>query len=163
MPTPTIPPDLRPLQSPYSFEGPGGVMGTEVGGGMPRVAMDYDRGVQAFHVTMMLKPVQLAAWTTFFHHTIKKGAISFQMHLDSGYGPSLHVVTMIPGSYSAARASNRVSTSVTFGVWAESQAYALTAEEAQSLLDFYAVYGEGSTALLDRLEQFATVDTLVLS
>src|SRR5438105_12618809 len=122
MPLPIMPTGLRPLQSPYSFEGPGGVVATEVGGGMPRVAMEYDRGVQPFRVTMTLKPTEFAVWTTFFHFKIKKGSISFQMYLDSGYGPSLHTVTMISGSYSAARSSNRVATSVTFGVWAESEA-----------------------------------------
>lgn len=162
MTTPTIPTGLRPIVSGYSFDGPGGVSATEVAGGAPRVAMEYDRGVQPFRVTFMLKPLELAVWTTFFHHTIKKGSLPFQMHLDSGYGPALHTVTMIPGSYSAARSANRVDTAATFGVWTESAAYDMTADQAQQLLDFYETYGESGAALLERLARFATVDILVV-
>lgn len=162
MTTPTIPTGLRPIVSGYSFEGPGGVSATEVAGGAPRVAMEYDRGVQAFRVTFMLKPPSLAAWTTFFHFTIKKGALPFQMVLDSGYGPATHTVTMIPGSYSVARSANRVDSAATFGVWTESAAYDMTATEAQQLLDFFEIYGDASAAMLERLAQLATVDTLVL-
>lgn len=163
MTTPTIPTGLRPVVSGYSFEGPGGVTATAVAGGAPRVAMEYDRGAQAFRVTLLPKSAAgFAAWTTFFHHTIKKGSLPFQMHLDSGYGPALHTVTMIPGTYAAARSGNGLLTAVSFGVWAESAAYDMTATEAAELLAIYELAGDGSDALLARLARFATVDTLVL-
>lgn len=162
MTAPVIPTGLRPIVRDYSFEGPGGVLATPVAGGLARVGMLYDRGVQAFKVTIVCKPPEFSAWTTFFHFSIKKGSLPFQMHLDSGYGTELHTVTMIPGTYVASRASNGVATAVSFGVWAESKAYDMTSAEAADLLAVFEVYGAGSDVFLERLAQFANVDTLVL-
>lgn len=158
---PTIPSGLRPVVSGYSFNGPGGVARTEVAGGAPRYALDWDRGTQAFNVTLILDELQFSVWTLFYHHTIKKGALSFDMPLDSGMGEQTHSVNIVPGSYNAARTAGQI-TVVSFTVEAESTAYQLGADEAEAALALYEVYGRNSNALFDRLTRFANSDTNVL-
>jgi hypothetical protein len=161
MPTPRIPAGFKPVIQGYSIGAPDGVAMTEVGGGMPRVGLEWDRGKQQFQVTLVLKADAFAVWTAFFLHIIKKGSIQFDMPLDSGFGMEDHTCIMVPGSYSAARAGGQI-TSVTFAVLAESKAYDMTAEEAQSLVDLWDEAGGTSDALLDRLAEFVNEDLLVL-
>ncbi|MCC2632116.1 MAG: hypothetical protein K0S48_2 [Ramlibacter sp.] len=158
---PTIPSGFKPLIRDYSIGAPGGVQRTEVAGGMSRYALQWDRGVQQFQVSMVLPPEKFAVWTAFFHHVIKKGAISFGMPLDSGFGLQTHSCNIVPGTYSAARAGGQITT-ISFVVEAESKAYDMTATEAVTLIDLWNEY-EGSTDdLLARIAQFANVDSLVL-
>lgn len=152
---------MKPLVSAYSGGAPGGVEQTAVDGGAPRTALSYDRGVQPFNVSMLMTPLKLSVWTTFFYHSIKKGAYSFTMPLDSGFGMADHLVTMIAGSHSTTRTGG-IHTVVSFQVLAVSQAYEMSAADADALLALYDEYGEGTEALLRRLAQFALVDTLVL-
>jgi hypothetical protein len=158
---PTMPNGLKPVVGGYQFDEPGGVMRTDVAGGAPRYAMDWDRGTQRFQVTLILDALQFSVWTAFYHWQIGKGSIAFTMQLDSGFGASPHQVNIMPGSYTAARTSG-IMMVVSFVAEAESQVYSMTAAEAQAMLDFYALYGASSTAMLDRLSQFANQDTLVL-
>jgi hypothetical protein len=158
---PTIPNGFKPVIQGYGIGSPTGVMLTEVAGGMPRSAMEWDRGVQPFQVTFVLTAAKFAVWTAFFHHVIKKGAIAFTMPLDSGFGLQDHECLMVPGSYSAARAGGQI-TSVTFTVVAESSAYAMTAADADAIVELWNEYGEASDELLARIAQFANEDTLVL-
>lgn len=159
---PTIPRGLKPVVEGYSGGAPGGVMRTEVDGGMPRFGLEWDRGSQQFRVTLILDAMQFAVWTTFFHHTVKKGAIAFTMDLDSGYGVQPHSVNIVPGSYSFARTAG-ILTTVSFTVEAESAAYAMSAEDAVALLALYELLGAHSMALLDRINVFANQDTLVFA
>lgn len=159
---PTIPSGLRPVVQAYSGSGPGGVRRTEVAGGAARYGLQFDRGVQRFQVTLVLKPVEFSVWTTFYHHVIKKGAIAFEMHLDSGYGAALHSVNIVPETYTFARTAG-VMTSVSFSVEAESQAYEMTTSEALALLALFETAGAASSALLERLAEFANEDSLVLA
>lgn len=158
---PTIPNGLEPVVSGYSFGDPGGVRRTEVGGGAPRYGLDWDRGVQQFNVTLILDDLQFSVWTLFFHHTIKKGAVSFDMPLDSGMGRRTHAVNIVPGTYNAARTGGKLA-AVSFRVEAESTAYEYGAAEAEAVLSLYDTYGRESNALLDRLYQFANLDTKAL-
>lgn len=158
---PTIPKGLAPVVSGYSFGGPGGVNRTEVAGGAPRYGLDWDRGAQTFNVTLILDDLQFSVWTLFYHHAIKKGAISFDMPLDSGMGQQTHTVNIVPGSYNAARTSGTV-TVVSFSVEAESTAYQFGADEAEIALELYSQYGRQMTALFDRLTLFANRDTNAL-
>lgn len=158
---PTMPRGMCPLVTSYTTGAAGGVDSTDLEGGFPRTALAYERGVQTFNVALFLTPLMFSVWNTFFHHAIKKGAITFTMPLDSGYGVQDHVVTMVAGSYSTAR-SGGIHTVVTFQVLAENKAYEMTAADAEALLELYEEYGERSDALLARLAQFANVDTLVL-
>lgn len=144
----------------YSYQGPNGVMESEVGGGMPRYALDYDRGVQQFDVTFVLNPLEHQVFTHFYHNTIKKGAIGFDMPLNSGTGVVDHSVNIVPGTYSVTFADVNVIV-VSFSVKAESQAYA-NPEAGAALIDIYNEYGHGTHALLAALEKFATVDSNVL-
>jgi len=160
MAAPHIPNGFKPLIQGYSIGSPDGVEQTAVGGGIPRSAMLWDRGAQAFQVTMIMPPEQFAVWTAWFMHIIKKGAYYFVMPLDSGFGLQDHTCLMVPGSYSAVRAGKH--TSVSFVVQAESRAYDMTAEEAAGLVEVWNEVGAGMDALFARLDQFANKDTLVL-
>ena len=55
---PTLPNGFIPTVAAYSHDGPGGVMRTEVSGGTARYALDYDRGLQKFNVTLILDKLQ---------------------------------------------------------------------------------------------------------
>jgi len=158
---PTIPNGFKPTVAAYSFDGPGGVVRTEVSGGAPRYGMAYDRGAQRYSVTLMLDKLKFSIWVAFYHHIIKKGAITFDMPLDSGFGTDTHAVNIVPGSYSVTRTGGIV-TIVAFTVEAESNVYDITAADASSLIDLYNSAGEGSDALLEQIEQFANIDSNVL-
>ncbi len=159
---PAIPNGFKPVVSNYSMDAPGGVSRTDVAGGMPRFGLDYDRGAQRFNVTLVLDKLRFSVWTAFFMQVIKKGAIAFDMPLDSGFGTSTHRVNIVPGSYSATRTAG-IITVVSFAVETESQAYDLSEEDALSLVDMYNEYGPEELGLLfPRIAQFANVDTLVL-
>lgn len=161
MPNPVMPNGFRPTVAAYSHDAPGGVMRTDVAGGMPRYGLDWDRGAQKFNVTLVLDKLQFSVWTAFFMHTIKKGAITFDMPLDSGFGTQTHAVNIVPGSYAASRTGG-IAMLVSFVVEAESRVYDMTAEDAANLVDLYNEYGADSNALLAALAQFALVDSLVL-
>lgn len=158
---PTMPNGLKPVVGGYQFDEPGGVMRTDVAGGAPRYALDWDRGTQRFQVTLILDALQFSVWTAFYHWQIAKGSIAFTMQLDSGFGTSPHSVNIMPGSYSAARTGG-IMTVVTFVAEAESQVYTMTAADGVGLVDVYNEYGTGTAELMARIAQFANVDTLVL-
>lgn len=161
MPNPVMPVGFTPTVANFSLDEPGGVARTEVAGGAARYALAWDRGPQRFQVTLVLDGVKFSVWTAFYHHIIKKGAITFDMRLDSGFGPDTHAVNIIPGSYSATRTNGTVMV-VSFVVEAENQVYNMTAADAADLVDFYNSTGGDSVAVLKRIEQYATVDTTVL-
>lgn len=161
MPNPAMPNGFKPTVAAYSHDGPGGVQRTEVAGGASRYALQYDRGLQRFNVTLILDKAQFSVWTAFFIHIIRKGAITFDMPLDSGFGTAPHASNMIPGSYSASRTGGTAMV-VNFAVEAENQAYDFSAADAQAMIDVHNLYLRDSSPLLARLAQFANVDTLVL-
>lgn len=159
---PTIPNGMTPHVSSYSGDDMGGVRRTEVVGGASRYALDFDRGTQRFSVTMIMDAGKFSVWTLFYLHVIKKGAISFNMPLDSGFGSQSHVVNIMPGSYSIARTGGN-ATVVSFSVEAENKGYDLSAAEAAAYIDLYNEVGGDMGALFARLAQFANSDTLVLA
>jgi hypothetical protein len=157
VPTPTIPSGLQPVVSGYTIGPADGVVRTDVAGGMPRQGLAWDRGVQQFNVTLVLDLLEYSVWTAFYLHIIKKGALAFEMPLDSGFGLVTHQVSMLPGSYSAVRSTNRAMV-VSFVVEAENSGYAMTGDDAQALVDLFNEYGAGSAELLERLATFANED-----
>lgn len=161
MTNPVMPNGFTPTVAAYSMDDPGGVLRTEVAGGASRYGLDWDRGLQRFQVTLILDALQFSVWTAFYHHVIKKGAITFDMRLDSGFGTEQHPVNIMPGSYSAARTGG-IATVVSFVVEAESKVYEMTAADGAALVDLYNAYGAGAQGLLQRLARFAMVDTNVL-
>ena len=158
---PTIPNGLKPIVASYSHGGPGGVMRTEVAGGAPRYALDWDRGLAQYSVTLILDKLQFSVWSAFFHGVIKKGAITFDMPLDSGFGTQTHACNIVPDTYQASRTGG-TAMAVSFVVEAESQAYELTSAESLELVEIYNTYGAETDELLARIERFATLDSLVL-
>lgn len=158
---PTLPTGLTPTVAAYSHDGPGGVLRTEVAGGAARYGLDFGRGTQQFSVTLILDKLKFSVWTAFFHHIILKGSITFDMPLDSGFGTEMHAVNIVPGTYSASRTGG-IAMVVAFVVEAENKVYDMTAADAAGLIDVYSTYGDQSNSLLDRLAQFANVDTNVL-
>lgn len=162
MTNPVLPSFMKPIVASYSHGGPGGVMRTEVAGGAPRYALDYDRGLSQYSVTLILDKLQFSVWTAFYHQIIKKGAITFDMPLDSGFGTQTHACNILPDSYQASRTGG-IAMAVSFVVEAESKAYDMTAAEALDLVNMYNTYGAGTNALLARIAQFANVDSNALT
>jgi len=160
MTIPRIPSGFLPLAAAAGGTGTPGAQRTAIEGGPSRTALAYDRGMQTFNVSMLLSPLRYSVWTTFYHRIILKGAVTFTMELDSGYGCQDHDVTMIPGSYSFTRLE--ADTLVTFQVETENKSYEMTDADADALVELYEVYGDETDALLRRLARFALVDTLVL-
>ena len=159
---PTMPNGMKPVVSAYSIGDAGGVRRTETAGGACRYALQFDRGMQQFQVTLMLDALKFSVWTAFYHHVIKKGAITFDMQLDSGFGTETHACNIVPGSYSATRTGGIVH-AVVFVVESESKAYEMSAEDAQALIDLYNELGAETDDLLEALAKFATVDSNVLA
>lgn len=161
MTNPVLPSLIKPTVAAYSLSGPGGVLRTDVAGGAPRYGLDYDRGLQQFQVTLILDKTQFSVWTLFFLRVIKKGAITFDMPLDSGFGTQLHACNILPDSYQAARTGG-IAMAVSFVVEAESKAYDWSDVEMAALFALYEQYGRDTDELLARINQFANVDSLVL-
>jgi hypothetical protein len=157
MPLPSLPNNFMPAVTGYGMSDPGGVMETPVAGGNPRNATEYERGPQLFPISLFLEPDAFAVWTAFYTHVIKNGRLAFTMPLDSGFGVSPHVVKIVAGSYAPTRSASNLWVA-SFTVRSESEAYAMTAEQAQGMLDLYNVYGNEASALLARIAQFATTD-----
>lgn len=162
MSNPVLPSGIKPVVEGYSMDDPGGVVRTEVAGGAARYALDWDRGTQRYQITLILDALLFSVWTVFYAFTIKKGALAFDMPIDSGFGVSPHAVNIVPGSYSAARTSG-IMTVVSFVAEAENQVYAMTSVDGADFLAFYELYGAYGTGLLDRLNQFANHDSNVLA
>ena len=161
MPNPSIPRGFKIITSGYGTDGTGGVKRTEVAGGRARYALDYDRGTQRYNVQMGMDAARYSVWTVFFHHIIKKGAITFDMPIDSGFGLQVHACNIIPGSYDASRIGGQL-TLVRFAVEAESRVYDYSAADAQALLALWDLYGDQTDDLLGRLAIFANIDTNVV-
>ena len=158
----TLPAGFVPTVASYSVQGAGGSMHDSIAGGAAAYALDFDRGLERFSVTLMLEPAEFAVWTVWFHRLAQKGVRSFSMRLDSGFGPEPHLCNIVPGSYSAARTGGRVM-AVSFVVEAENMAYGFTDAEVDALIDIYNALGPDASALLARIARFATVDTLALN
>lgn len=163
MATPVIPVGMCPAVSPYSFGAPGGVDRTDLEGGVGRYAMAWDRGTQVFNVTLMLRQDLFSVWNAFFLRVIKKGAITFLMDIDSGFGLEPHHCNILPGSYNSVLTSGTVY-AVAFQVEAEaSSTYDLTQDQIDALIEINNASGGQPRALLDRLAIFANQDTNVLN
>lgn len=158
---PAIPRGIRPVVQGYGFDGPGGVMVSQTPGPAARNALATDRDSQMFHIALVLEPAEFTAWTAFFLRVLRGGALAFSMPIDSGMGVQDHYCQVIPGSYSASRASGQVM-AVSFAVEAVSRVYDMERGDAQAWLDLWNTYGAGYNELLARLDQFANVDMLVL-
>lgn len=156
-----MPRGFVPVTASYTVGGPGGVIETAVSGGAPRYAMEYDRGVQPFGCVLILNKSQFQIWQLWYLHLVKKGSITFEMPLDSGFGVSPHACHIVPGSYSTARAGD-IHTSVSFVVTAESQAYQYSAADAAAIIELHNNIDGDLAPLLARLAQFALYDTNVL-
>lgn len=163
MATPVIPVGMCPAVSPYSFGAPGGVDRTDLEGGVGRYAMAWDRGTQVFNVTLMLTLDKFSVWNAFFLRKIKKGAITFQMEIDSGFGLEPHFCNILPGSYNSVLTSGTVY-AVAFQIEAEAAStYDLTDDEVDGLIEINDSTGGNPHLLLDRLAIFANFDTNVLN
>ena len=157
----SLPEGFVPTVAAYAIEGAGGAMRDEIAGGAAAYALDCERELQKYSCTLILAPARFAIWSVWFHRLIAKGARTFDMRLDSGFGVEAHACNILPGSYSAARTGG-IHMAVSFVVEAENKAYAFSVAEAQQAIDLFNVSGGHSSALLARIAQFATIDTLVL-
>ena len=162
---PTLPRDLYPVTSPsgYSHNAAGGVSRTQVEGGFNRYALDFERGVQQFNVALACTAVHYQIWTLFFYNIIKKGALSFDMPLDSGRGLQTHSVNIIPNSVNVSETDGN-NFVVTFQVEAESSAYDFDEGGSGAILALWETGADIAdiTELFDRLALFVLTETLVL-
>ena len=158
----TLQRDLYPVTSPsgYSHNAAGGVSRTQVEGGFNRYALDFDRGVQQFNVALACTAVHYQIWTLFFYNIIKKGALSFDMPLDSGSGLQTHTVNIIPNSVSVNETDGN-NFVVTFQVDAESSAYDFDTDATDTILSIWEA-GEDVGELFDAIAYFVLTGTLVL-
>lgn len=164
MPNPVLPAGFKPVIQGYGIGAPDGVDMTEIGGGLPRIGLAWDRGRLPFQVTLILQPDAFSVWTVWYLRVIKKGALMFEMPLDSGFGLQQHLCVMVPGSYNAQRAQGSHIWSVTFAVLAEPPAYAVSDADAQTMVDLWnATQSDEDTAglgdLLRLIDEVATQDT----
>ncbi len=159
---PTLPRDLYPVTSPsgYSHNAAGGVSRTQVEGGFNRYALDFERGVQQFNVALACTAGHYQIWTLFFYNIIKKGALSFDMPLDSGSGLQTHSVNIIPNSVSVNETDGN-NFVVTFQVEAESSAYDFDEGGTGAILAIWEA-GEDVGELFDAIAYFVLTGTLVL-
>ena len=159
---PTLPRDLYPVTSPsgYSHNAAGGVSRTQVEGGFNRYALDFERGVQQFNVALACTAGHYQIWTLFFYNIIKKGALSFDMPLDSGSGLQTHSVNIIPNSVSVNETDGN-NFVVTFQVEAESSAYDFDTDATDTILSIWEA-GEDVGELFDAIAYFVLTGTLVL-
>ena len=159
---PTLPRDLYPVTSPsgYSHNAAGGVSRTQVEGGFNRYALDFDRGIQQFNVALACTAGHYQIWTLFFYNIIKKGALSFDMPLDSGSGLQTHTVNIIPNSVNVNETDGN-NFVVTFQVEAESSAYDLDTDATDTILAIWEA-GEDVGDLFDAIAYFVLTETLVL-
>lgn len=157
-----MPRGLVPVTAAYMVGSPGGVMETEVAGGAPRYAMEYDRGVQPFNCTLILDKKQMQIWALWYLHLIKKGAVTFEMPLDSGFGVAWHRCNMVPGSYSSSRVGDD-KTSVSFVVKAESQAWQYDYDQALLIVAVHDTSDDELDQLLARLSRYVNTDLKRLS
>lgn len=153
----TIPAGFVPKVAAYSMEAPGGNVRDDVPGGVAAYALEHDRAPQKFSCLLMLTAAQYAVWCVWYHRLIGKGVRTFEMRLDSGFGPEPHACNILPGSYSATRTGGLLM-AVSFAVEAESKAYDLSTIDAEDMVALYSEYGGFSSALLARLATFALVD-----
>jgi len=162
MTTINLPRDLYPVTSPsgYSHGAAGGVSRTQVEGGFNRYALEYDRGVQLFNVALACTASHYQVWTLFFYNIIKKGALSFNIPLDSGAGLQQHEVNIIPQSVNVTETDGN-NFVVTFQVEADSSAYDFDDEATDTVLSIWETSGDVGD-FIDRLAEFVLEDTLVL-
>lgn len=167
MAIPVLPSQFKPIFGSYSYGGPGGVVRTEVAGGANRYALQFDRGMQKWNVTFHISDSANSAWVAFYHYAIKKGAITFQMNLDSGFGLEPHNVNIVPETYSASSTEFGRHV-ISFVCEGESSVYRMTEADALALVNLYATYGDGLTdsdvdTILFDLYKFANIDSNVLN
>jgi hypothetical protein len=162
MTTPVLPRDLYPVTSPsgYSYASAQGVSMTQVEGGFNRYALDFDRGTRVFNVALACTAGHLRVWELFYLRIIKKGALSFEMPLDSGTGLEQHIVNIIPNSVNTTETDGN-NFVVTFQVEAEPKIYDFTEEGAAAIIAIWNAGGDVGE-LLDRLALFTLEETLVL-
>lgn len=162
MTTPVLPRDLYPVTSPsgYSYASAQGVSMTQVEGGFNRYALDFDRGTRVFNVALACTAGHLRVWELFYLRIIKKGALSFEMPLDSGTGLEQHIVNIVPNTVNVTETDGN-NFVVTFQVEAESKIYDFTEGGAAAIIAFWNAGVDGGE-LLDRLALFTLEDTLVL-
>lgn len=160
LPTPRAPRDMCPVIMGYQIGAPDGVVGADIGGGLPTAAAQWERGPQPFQLGLVLAADAFRAWSVFFHRIARNGSLQFTLPLDSGLGTEDHVCMVVPGSYSATR--NGQTWQANFAVVAESMAHQFSDADAASMLALWEYAGTESDELLARIARFANVDTLVL-
>jgi len=152
-----FPSDLKPsLTQGYGFGQSNNVITDQVAGGAPTQTRDFRTGTVPFSIGMVLDPVRMKTFQSFYFSVINSGADKFTMILDSGNGLEEHVVMITPGSVSF-NGDRAPIWSVSFAILAETTPF----QENQfggNLSDLYDEYGDDVSALLNQLAILALED-----
>lgn len=128
---------------------------------LPVVDFGYDPLKQQFEITSNFPVGAYSTWSGVYFQLLDGGTLPFILELDSGYGIVERTVTFVADSYHEA-VSNDGFKVVQFIVETDNIDYVFTDVDAAALIGVYQEYGETTLDIFARIEEFATVDTLVL-
>ena len=152
-----FPSNIKPsITQGYGFGASSNVVTQAVQGGAPLQMLDYGVGPVDFNVGLVLTTATLQEFQEFYFDDIDSGADSFTMNLNSGNGIEQHTVMIIPESVNFNGDRAPIWT-VSFSITAETTPFQENPFQG-NLSDLFAVYGDGTQALLDQLEIFALQD-----
>lgn len=116
----------------YSFNLPRSQTKLDTQGGISRYSLNYDKGSQKHTINLEVSLDKLKLWMEFYRFTIKKGALSFIMNLDTGTGVTAHEVTLCAETMKIDRYSFHAK--ITFEAYVKSKIWDKTDEEVNTLL-----------------------------
>lgn len=151
--------NITPTYAGYATSGPESVVQTNVGGGPPRTQLDHIGVVCPVNLRFVLSLWQYQYWRAFFLETITEGSLPFNMTLDIDGYDSTYEVTIVKGSLNERRAFAQAY-EVVFQVFAKP---IIDEDYLGSVVDLYDAYGVEGSTLLEAIEQFANVDSRVLT
>lgn len=158
MATPRIPNGFKPVASGFRYAAPEGVFMSETGGGTPRVARAWDRGLMTVDLTFVHDLEKHSILEAWFRHVIKGGAVMFYCPMDTGFGFKDHLCWMVAGTYQAGRIGSNPIWSATCTVMTEPGAYEMTEADAINMIALWEDQGI-DYELLAALARLATVST----
>lgn len=160
MADPRFPDNMKPVISQgYGFSSPNNVLEQIIAGGSSLLIRDTKYGYVDFNIVIMGSPFKMQVWNDFYYGKINSGTAKFIMVLDSGNGLEDHICQIVPSSANQSF-NNDPTRTIAYTVRAE-----LTPFQDNPygglLVDFYAEFGDGFPALMDRLAIYANEDVLI--
>lgn len=149
-----FPRSIKPLTNKtYSMSRGSNVLESPVQGGLARQSLRYTLEPVPFTLNFIMCDMAYQAFLQFYDITINHGANSFKMMLDSGTGIVEHQVYIRRNTLKANRPSHN-NWYVAFTATAEVTPSQL--EVCDNLYQLWDCYGDGSYAILNAFEDYAT-------